>query len=245
MSKPDLTKLFDRHLTPDVNRTRTSIDVDRTMPMRVACRTGGGTVADVAYGGTTSGVRVGESRERTHVVIDVSGSMAGDFEGARSKIEAAGLAAQAFIVEKARIDEHDEVGLIVFNRRAELVVLRKGKRALLQAVPGLNADGWTNIRRALDMAESQMVFDGSATERIVLLSDGYGGDFADAAEALKARGVVIDCVGIGESRSDVDEAQLKRAASIVEGTLRYEFATDMRQLTGTFTSIGAKTVVQA
>lgn len=240
MSKPDLTTLFQRTFGHEVNRTRTSADADRTMPMLAASMTGPERSCSIT--GRDHG-----TRERTYLLIDISGSMMGRYQGARSKIEAAGLAAQAFIVEKARIDPGDEVGLITYNRHASVVVdavdLVSGKAALLSAVRSLTPSGNTNIRRAFELAGQHLAPQPGVTSRIVLLTDGLDDGFVPTAESLKAKGVLIDCIGIGESSAEVNEAMLKRAASVAEGRLRYEFAKDMRQLTATFTAIGAKSMV--
>lgn len=240
MSKPNLTTLFQRTGLGEINRTRTSIDADRTMPMLAAAMA-------APERGTTNPGKGQAPRERTYLLIDISGSMSDPYQGARSKIEAAGLAAQAFIVEKARIDPGDEVGVITYNRHAKVVVdavdLASGKATLLGAVRSLSPGGNTNIRRALELAGQHLGAQPGVTGRIVLLTDGLDDGFVPTAEALKAKGVVIDCIGIGESSDEVNEAMLKRAASAVEGQLRYEFAKNMRELTATFTAIGAKSMV--
>ena len=84
-----------------------------------------------------------------------------------------------------------------------------------------------------------------AVRRIVLLTDGHGGDPLRTAEGLKAAGVIIDVVGIGPTPCDVNEDLLKRLASVVEGELRYRFIKDHRTLVQHYTQLANKTATSA
>lgn len=58
---------------------------------------------------------------------------------------------------------------------------------------------------------------GNITKRIIMLTDGGhngGGSPVKVAERLKKRGVTIECIGIAGNPSDVDEAMLRKIASI-------------------------------
>lgn len=78
-------------------------------------------------------------------------------------------------------------------------------------------------------------------KRIVLLSDGEhntGPSPVDLASKLKESGVIIDCIGIGGSPSDVDEELLKRIASrSPNGSIRYCFIGDHQQLLKKYQSL--------
>ena len=72
------------------------------------------------------------------------------------------------------------------------------------------------------------------TKRIILLTDGehLGKDNPiHVASRLKKAGVIIDCIGIGGSPNDVDEAILKNIASRnPDGSTRYCFIGDQEEL---------------
>ena len=79
-----------------------------------------------------------------------------------------------------------------------------------------------------------------SVKRIVLLSDGErtkGPSPVAIAERLKARGVVIDCIGIAD-RDKVDEAALKAIASKnPDGSARYRFIKDGETLIRKYESL--------
>ena len=72
------------------------------------------------------------------------------------------------------------------------------------------------------------------TKRIIMLTDGeHLGNTSPIgmADKLKAIGVIIDCIGIGGSPQDIDEAMLKAIASRnPDGTIRYCFIGDQQTL---------------
>lgn len=191
-----------------------------------------------------------DSSQREHVLIvgDVSGSMGSRFHKNCSKRQAAGLAGQAMIRHK---DPHDQVGIIAFESEAELLLpitplfrCAGQADAILENMPD---GGGTDIPKALECAEA--AFDWSlrgVVRRIVLLTDGCGGDPRGIARDLKDRGVVIDTVGIGANanRSDVDERLLRAVASTIQGQLRYRFLTSLDDLVGHYTILAGKTAVR-
>ncbi len=80
----------------------------------------------------------------------------------------------------------------------------------------------------------QLEIAANETSRIILLTDGehnHGKGPVPLAERLKAAGVVIDCIGIGGSPSEVDEGCLKRVASLnTDGSPRYCFIGERQML---------------
>jgi len=78
-------------------------------------------------------------------------------------------------------------------------------------------------------------------ERIILLTDGdhnQGGSPLSIANRLKNTGVVIDCIGIGGSPSDVNETLLKQIASRnPDGSARYWFIGDQEKLVKTYETL--------
>lgn len=80
-----------------------------------------------------------------------------------------------------------------------------------------------------------------ALRRIILLTDGEhntGTCPLKAASRLKSAGVVIDCIGIGGSRGDIDEKLLKEIASRnPNGSIRYCFIGDRQRLLRKYQSL--------
>ena len=85
----------------------------------------------------------------------------------------------------------------------------------------------------------------SVVRRIILLTDGHGGDPMETAEDLKSRGVVIDVVGVGRAPGAVDETLLHQVASVIEGETRYRFIKDQKTLVDHYTQLANKTAVCA
>ncbi len=78
-------------------------------------------------------------------------------------------------------------------------------------------------------------------KRIIMLTDGeHNGSVSPLAIAssLKNAGVIIDCIGIGGSPTDVDEKLLKQIASKnPDGSIRYCFIGDQQQLLRKYQSL--------
>lgn len=79
-------------------------------------------------------------------------------------------------------------------------------------------------------------------KRIIMLTDGghnAGSSPAKLASRLKNAGVVIDCIGIGGSPEDVDEALLREIASPnpADGSIRYCFIGDQQKLIRKYESL--------
>jgi Mg-chelatase subunit ChlD len=190
--------------------------------------------------------QVRNQREDTVCVIDHSSSMAGQCDHRNTKLQAAARAYGSMIANKAMIDPNDRVGIVSFNSRAQiempLMVLATGKRELLTKLQSLRPNNGTDQNEGLKLAEQ--LFDWSLVDvvrRIMLLTDGQGGEPVATAERLKANGVVIDVIGVGKSPSGVNEHQLKKVASVIEGELRYRFIKDQQTLVQHYTSIANKT----
>jgi hypothetical protein len=185
-------------------------------------------------------------REHTGIVIDHSWSMDDEYEKGTSKLEAAIRAAVVMICNKAQIDPHDEIGLVAFNSTAQILLdlhpISSHKRQMIQEVQALSPANGTDINEGLVLARD--MFDWSRNEvvrRIVLLTDGEGGDPLQTAEDLKDRGVVIDVIGIGDSPKNVNVKLLKKVASVVGGELRYRFIKDQQTLIAHYTQLANKT----
>lgn len=102
---------------------------------------------------------------------------------------------------------------------------------------------WTKVTSGDDQTTRQHG-EISSTERcvrrVVLLSDGKrtkGPSPEPTAERLKARGVIIDCIGIAD-RANVDEATLKAIASRnPDGSVRYCFVQERESLMRKYESL--------
>lgn len=186
--------------------------------------------------------------QREHTVFDVdrSGSMSWLYSDNVTKQEAACRANISMVLNKERIDPYDEIALVTFQSKAKIVLgmspIKTCKRQIISAIQSLEPDGGTDINAGLKAARD--VFDWSrhdVVRRIVLLTDGQGGDPLATADDLKSRGVVIDVVGVGRSPSGVDEKLLKKVASVIEGERRYRFIKDQQTLVQHYTHLANKT----
>ncbi len=204
--------------------------------------------AGASHGGVSPNrTNPSNQREDVMLVCDVSGSMKEEFDHGVAKIEALQRASVNLVLQKARIDPRDRVGVVVFNDRAELRTELTGvgndKATLIQILQDLEAGGGTDITSGLLMAREYFDWTRSdVVRRIILLTDGEdAGDPIPTADDLKRQGPVIDVIGIGTSASDVNEKLLKRVASTIQGDLRYRFIKDHRTLVSHFTSLATKT----
>ena len=190
----------------------------------------------------------GRSGQREHLVIlnDVSGSMEAPYEPGITKLQASIRASVNLVLGKFQTDPQDEIGLAVFNSKAEVLEdfhpVGAYKAQLIYALQSLKPDDGTDIDEGLKAADA--MFDwglSGVVRRVALLTDGQGGEPLDTARQLKARGVVLDVVGVGDKNSNVDEALLKRVASTVGGVLRYRFIKDQKTLVQHYTMLAQKT----
>lgn len=185
-------------------------------------------------------------REHTFFVNDVSSSMASAYDPGITKEEASIRAAVTMVLQKAHLDPNDEIGIVTFNSKAQLVLrlcpLHSHRREIIARLQSLTPSNGTDINEGLMAARD--AFDWSRKDvvrRIILLTDGQGGNPQRTAEDLKAKGVVIDVIGVGDKPSNVNETLLKKVASTVEGELRYRFIKDHQTLVAHYTQLASKT----
>jgi von Willebrand factor type A domain len=203
--------------------------------------------------------------ESVCIVLDTSPSMEWtDLEP--SRLHAACEAVHSLVEKKLDMFPFDRVAIVTFNSKAsriqELAAVGECYPAILSAISSLETDSWTNIGAGLQEAgrildvevrrslprffewlrvspKEENVFPQSSL-RITLLSDGEhntGGCPKAVANELKARGVVIDTIGIGSSpeAKGFDEKTLKAIASLnADGTPRYSFIKDTENLIRAF-----------
>ncbi|MCH8853403.1 MAG: VWA domain-containing protein [Planctomycetes bacterium] len=189
-------------------------------------------------------------REETFLLIDISGSMCGELEPGVTKREGAGRACINLALNKFQIDPDDLVGVMVFDDSYRILLepcpIRANKPEMIRILQSLPAGGGTDLDEPLIGVRDYWDRNhDDAVRRIVMLTDGHGGDPLRTSEELKAGGVIIDVVGIGPNPRKVNEKLLKQLASIVEGELRYRFIKDHRTLVQHYTQLANKTATGA
>lgn len=152
------------------------------------------------------------------VVVDTSGSMAGD------RIETAREGAKRAL---GYLDDDDMLTVVGFNSNTTVALeaTRYGGTArdeIEDAIDGLTAGGGTDIHGGLDLASEQLrdlPSDDSTVRRILLLSDGEDNirgpeDFERQARDIDEYGIRIRAGGIGE---DYNEETIKTLGSTSRG----------------------------
>ncbi|OGR46935.1 MAG: hypothetical protein A2X34_07830 [Elusimicrobia bacterium GWC2_51_8] len=192
--------------------------------------------------------------EAVILLLDISGSMADD-DYPPSRLEAMKEAAVKFIERKHTDSPDDQVGIITFGSSAEiccsLVPVRTGYHKLLNAVKAIEIKGTTEMVAGLKEA-GRAIAPGwfrkvSVSRRIILLSDGGHsgiGNPVKVAASLKAEGIIVECVGIGD-RELLDEDTLRKIASIhnKRGVL-YRWIGDRENLERHFIEMSNKLVIK-
>jgi Mg-chelatase subunit ChlD len=166
--------------------------------------------------------------------------------GRKSRLEAAKDATMALLMARARLGANDQLSITVFNDEAHLVLpltpCLNNLDKIQQALCSVTVGGGTDLKAPLVLAHRLLPPAGRL--HIVLLSDGHGGNPVTAAQALKDRGAILETIGVGNERSEVDESILKRIASVLDGKVLYRFLNDADQLTQYFTSEIANRLVK-
>jgi len=183
-------------------------------------------------------------RELVDLQVDCSGSMAEAFDGDTSKIEAASRAGVNLVLHKHRIDSMDEIGVTTFTSSARLRLdfgpVANNKPRIIECLQSLDADGGTDLEAPLRLRSADFAWDRQdVVRRIVMLTDGHGGDPEKSAAALKQRGVLIDVIAIGPSPNEVNEEVLRKIASPGQ----YRFVRDQRTLVQHYTQLANKTAI--
>jgi len=98
----------------------------------------------------------------------------------------------------------------------------------------------------LSIAQTEILKAKSAqAKRIVLLTDGdsnTGPSPVATADEIKVAGTQLDIIGIGGSPSEVNEKDLKRMASVVNGELRYWFIRSVGELVQCFETLALREI---
>jgi len=184
----------------------------------------------------------------TLCVQDVSGSMSWT-DCVPSRLEASRKAAEAYIRRRAALSPGDRVGVVTFNNYGRVVLpLTEVTRmdAILLCLSSLRAAGGTDIAAGLKAANSLFAQDVALYptlaryRRILLLTDGHGGDPLPWATHLKNACVLLDVVGVAQKNEDVDEKLLRRVATTdANGFVHYRFFRDTDSLVAHYENLAS------
>lgn len=176
------------------------------------------------------------------LVLDRSDSMGEPYDGERCKLDAARRAAAALILRMARLDPQGQLGVVEFNGSARVLAplcpVQAHKQSLIDTLQSLTPDNGTDLDAGL--REARQLLSGAGQQvpqRIVLLTDGQGGDPRATAADLKRRGVVLDMIGIGDCPDHVNEKLLRTIATTDASGPHYRFIKDEATLIKTFTQL--------
>ncbi len=158
-----------------------------------------------------------KDKDTRHMVIalDRSGSMA-QRAGSSIKIE---MAKQAVLSSAGFVGENGRLDVIAFHAEVSEVYSKTGKpaqAALGEALAKIRAAGATNVVPPLEAA-ARLLTDGRAEVRsMIIMSDGFASedDVTKPVQSLKAAGVKVSAVGIGD---EVNVELLSRLAGETGG----------------------------
>lgn len=217
---------------------------ERTQVVAVTATTTVTQVRDPVTRPVTRVLDVPPARELLVLAIDRSPSMDEVCAPGRTRLQAAQHGARNLVRRRAHEAPADEIALVAFHGAAEVVApltpTATGKAALVAAIDSLTHKDDTSLSAAVEAVLRVMDWQRpSVQRRLILLTDGHGGDARRPAKEFQARGGVIETIGVGRAPSDVDEAMLKAIASTVDGQLRYTFFRDYQAIVTHLTQVAA------
>jgi uncharacterized protein YegL len=176
----------------------------------------------------------------TVCIHDVSGSM-GWTDCIPSRLEASKKATEAFCRRRAALSPGDRIGIVTFNNYSRVVLPWTEVTRLdviLFCLASLRVAGGTNLAEGLKAANGLFARDGAVYptparyRRILLLTDGHGGNPLRWATHLKNAGVLLEVIGVGGDPSSAVDAQLLRkvATTDANGFVHYWFFRDTDSL---------------
>ncbi len=176
----------------------------------------------------------------TICVKDVSGSMSRQ-DCKPSRLEASKMATEEYVRQKAVISPDDRIAIVSFTTQAKTVLPFTSVREtefIVEQLKSLKAGGGTDIAEGLEEAKALLCSDpliSYQNQRLIsllVLTDGQGGHPINIAKELKKKGVLIEVIGIGGSRSEVNETLLRKVATTdINGFTHYRFIYETVQLT--------------
>lgn len=170
------------------------------------------------------GFRVNSKNKKANIpknlmfVIDVSGSMSNE-----NRLE---LLKNTLIEMVNKMNAQDRIGIVAFDDQVYKVLpsqLLTNKTAVCDIIRALQPKGGTTISTGFEEGLKQLltVKNTSMVNRLILLSDGYGGDepqlSVDLAKSYAAKGLQISAIGVGY---DYNAALMEQLATIGGGTMQ-------------------------
>ena len=185
-----------------------------------------------------------EAARHSMLVIDASPSMnAKDWKP--SRLKAAQKAARAFVTRLAGEETDARVSVIFYGggaNEAARAIPATRQAELERCINAAKGSGGTNITAGLTHALSLTSYP-SRLNQVVLLTDGHhncGPGPRQVSGQLRQK-ATVECIGIGGSPSDVDEALLKNiASSYPDRTKRYRWIGDEEKLVQHFHDLAGR-----
>ena len=201
------------------------------------------------YDGALDPAVYGQEHVIDELVIDESPSM-DEPDYPPSRLAGAREAATRFLLRRQESEPKALVGLVGFSADARVIArpLPVGEHLaeLRRALQSLSTSPSTNIAAGLKLARREIArLRHPLSPRILLLTDGHsntGPDPEDEARAIKRAGIQLDIIGIGGSPADVNEASLKRMASIVGKERQYWFIESVGELVRKFQTLALREI---
>jgi Mg-chelatase subunit ChlD len=190
------------------------------------------------------------ARARTVIItIDVSPSME-DCDYHPTRLEGAKRAVSRYLATMAHYEPQTLIGIVDFHGEAKPVShplpIGEQRRELGQALKRLHTGCCTNIGAGLQLASRELALVPSPSDpTVILLTDGdsnQGPSPLRVANDLKAQNIQLDIIGIGGSPAEVNERQLRRMASVVNGQLRYWFIESADALVQRFEALALREI---
>jgi hypothetical protein len=163
------------------------------------------------------------------LVVDRSGSMSLRTDD----VTKMAMAREAAVLATETLRPDDQLGVLAFDIRNDWVVplatiaANGGIGAVQQAIGTIEADGGTDIYPALLRAYEAIAATDARFKHIILLSDGqsWGGAYDQLLERMRATGVTLSTIGIGQ---DIDANLMSYLAR--GGLGRYYFTDRVREI---------------
>jgi len=156
-----------------------------------------------------------------------------------SRLRAGQQAVEKYVRTRTAICPTDRVAIVSFALSAKIelpLTSISEAESIIDAVMKLRGDGGTDITTGIEKAglilkDPVINIETKRLRRILLLTDGRGGNPLPIAEKIKNDGILIDVIGIGGKPSAVDEPLLRRAATTDnDGFTHYWFIKDADSL---------------
>lgn len=177
------------------------------------------------------------------LVLDASASMEFD-DWTPSRLDGAKHAALEFCKKLCSENPDARVAIVAYGCQAmtycELTPVKQ-LSVIQEAINGFDCLGSTNMKAGLTEALRILSYSNGPCQ-VIFLSDGENTDQSPIGIARKLKKIAeIDCVGIGGSPHNVDEALLKKIASThPNGSPRYRWIGDKEQLVEHFEQLAGR-----